>query len=538
MPFSGAGVFSRNRDWTDDRDNNILILADAHDTHDQDIADALTAIIAGSVPFVGPVNFPDGTSSLPSITFTSDTNTGFYWKTSGRIAFSSNGVGNTWLDGQGVGLPNGTVSAPGLFYTADSTTGFFRETDGSVSTAVNGVVTAKAVYDAAAPYMSFPEDIVVNGVTVSPGSGSVDDVIGFSSTTTSLVPMKVSIWRDKVYKNSTTTTPPASPAEGDKYVVGTGATGEWAGKDGQLAGWSNSKWNFLAPATGVIYYDQGTSAWMQYDGTSWVALGDTFALRTITREKLTAARTYYVDGTNGSDSNDGMSSGSGAFATIQKAVDTAQSIDNSIYQISISVAAGSYNEQVTIKGGLLGSGDCVITGDTTTPSNVKVGSGQTNSFLVKNGAFVTIQGFQFDATASGVRAQTKSVVTCKDCKSNVGTRMFYIESGANVIASSTNLEILANNTNIASMYGQSYLTLFGTTITLTASHAWGAAGAFYMRQQTYCWLKNTVFSLTGTGTGLRYNVGSGSMLDTEGGAADFIPGDSATLFSSDGAYYL
>src|SRR5690606_35888596 len=33
----------------------------------------------------------------------------------------------------------------------------------------------------------------------------------------------------------TSATPPGSPADGDSYIVGTGASGAWAGKDGQFA---------------------------------------------------------------------------------------------------------------------------------------------------------------------------------------------------------------------------------------------------------------------------------------------------------------
>ncbi|MXP27810.1 DUF2793 domain-containing protein [Porphyrobacter algicida] len=31
--------------------------------------------------------------------------------------------------------------------------------------------------------------------------------------------------------------PPNDPAEGSLYIVAVGATGEWSGRDGELAGW-------------------------------------------------------------------------------------------------------------------------------------------------------------------------------------------------------------------------------------------------------------------------------------------------------------
>lgn len=45
--------------------------------------------------------------------------------------------------------------------------------------------------------------------------------------------------------------PPASPASGDVYIVGSGATGDWAGRDGEVAYYAAGAWQFIAPATGL-----------------------------------------------------------------------------------------------------------------------------------------------------------------------------------------------------------------------------------------------------------------------------------------------
>jgi Protein of unknown function (DUF2793) len=47
------------------------------------------------------------------------------------------------------------------------------------------------------------------------------------------------------------TAPPASPAAGGCYLVATGASGAWAGKDGMLAGYSDGGWRFIAPVEGM-----------------------------------------------------------------------------------------------------------------------------------------------------------------------------------------------------------------------------------------------------------------------------------------------
>ena len=53
--------------------------------------------------------------------------------------------------------------------------------------------------------------------------------------------------------------PPATPADGARYLVAPSATGAWAGKDGQIAAWQDGAWAFLAPRPGWIAYlaDEG-----------------------------------------------------------------------------------------------------------------------------------------------------------------------------------------------------------------------------------------------------------------------------------------
>lgn len=50
------------------------------------------------------------------------------------------------------------------------------------------------------------------------------------------------------------TAPPASPDEGDRYLVAVGATGAWTGKSGSIALFSAGGWIFVPARIGMLVY--------------------------------------------------------------------------------------------------------------------------------------------------------------------------------------------------------------------------------------------------------------------------------------------
>ena len=87
------------------------------------------------------------------------------------------------------------------------------------------------------------------------------------------------------------------------------------------------------------------------------------------RELLTATRTYFVNASTGNDNNTGLSSGD-AFATIQKAVDSTAELDRGTYEVTISVADGTYAAVVLKQ--CLGSAPVNIIGNLTNPEDVHI----------------------------------------------------------------------------------------------------------------------------------------------------------------------
>ena len=68
------------------------------------------------------------------------------------------------------------------------------------------------------------------------------------------------------------TAPPASPSEGARYLVGSGATGAFAEKAQQIAAYQDGGWRFLQPRAGWRAYVESDSLLFVYEGSSWAPL--------------------------------------------------------------------------------------------------------------------------------------------------------------------------------------------------------------------------------------------------------------------------
>ncbi len=71
----------------------------------------------------------------------------------------------------------------------------------------------------------------------------------------------------------TIATPPATPAEGDRYLVAAGPTGDWTGHAGELAYRSGGIWRFALPKAGWRLWVQAESLLLVFDGTAWAGVG-------------------------------------------------------------------------------------------------------------------------------------------------------------------------------------------------------------------------------------------------------------------------
>ena len=72
----------------------------------------------------------------------------------------------------------------------------------------------------------------------------------------------------------TRTAPPASPADGNRHLVASGATGLWAGWDLNVAFWVDGAWIRLVPRTGWLVWVAAEGLFLVWTGAAWEVVGE------------------------------------------------------------------------------------------------------------------------------------------------------------------------------------------------------------------------------------------------------------------------
>lgn len=63
--------------------------------------------------------------------------------------------------------------------------------------------------------------------------------------------------------------PPSAPAVGTSYVIGSGATGAWAGQDDAIAAFTPGGWRIIAPVDGLCVLVKSTGETLRYANGGW-----------------------------------------------------------------------------------------------------------------------------------------------------------------------------------------------------------------------------------------------------------------------------
>jgi hypothetical protein len=67
--------------------------------------------------------------------------------------------------------------------------------------------------------------------------------------------------------------PPASPLDGQRYIVAASATGAWSGHTGKIAAWQDGAWEIYAPREGFIAWVEDEDIAVAWSGSGWVPVG-------------------------------------------------------------------------------------------------------------------------------------------------------------------------------------------------------------------------------------------------------------------------
>jgi hypothetical protein len=75
-------------------------------------------------------------------------------------------------------------------------------------------------------------------------------------------------------KDRDLSSPPATPAEGERYIVKSAGSGAFAGKDNQIAHYNDAGWSFYPPHAGWTCYVEDESTLLAFDGAAWAPAVD------------------------------------------------------------------------------------------------------------------------------------------------------------------------------------------------------------------------------------------------------------------------
>jgi hypothetical protein len=86
------------------------------------------------------------------------------------------------------------------------------------------------------------------------------------------------------------TAPPGGESNGDTYIVGSSATGDWTGHDGEIAAYSDTEWHFRSPRGGMVAFIIDEKEWFGYSSeeSEWHPLQDGYG----TAERWTGRYSY------------------------------------------------------------------------------------------------------------------------------------------------------------------------------------------------------------------------------------------------------
>lgn len=180
------------------------------------------------------------------------------------------------------------------------------------------------------------------------------------------------------------TTPPGSPSAGDRYIVASGATGDWAGQAGNVASYFDGAWAFYTPTEGWLVWVADEDALYYYTGSVWDAYGDTFPAAGISTPYGASCRLKYIE-------QETTLSGATTAATTQIPISTVLGVSVRVTQVITGSGVTAFT--VGNSGGSYPAADAARFG-----SGLGLTVGTTNKGHIGPTGFYDVQNLLFTAT--------------------------------------------------------------------------------------------------------------------------------------------
>lgn len=248
--------------------------------------------------------------------------------------------------------------------------------------------------------------------------------------------------------------------------------------------------------------------------------------------------TLYVDPVNGNDVNDGLATTT-AFKTIMAAYHTLHDqVDHHGHSSTLSLAAGTYNENLQIFGHMVGNHVFQIDA----PSGATLNSSSTQAAIyVKDYAAVQIVGLTVTSTqpySAGFEAEQFGVIDLdgSDACGAITNGRCLLATNDGVVNVDAAFSATANLDMLMLAETGGNVNVFGA-ISLPNAIAFGTADG-------YCFDQGKIYfnggSFTGAGiagtTGQRYSVFRNGVIDTNSGSPTYFPGSVAGSAATGGQY--
>jgi hypothetical protein len=396
----------------------------------------------------------------------------------------------------------------------------------TVDTAANcWVLSSGPALGTIAP-LNIGQNIVNNGSGVAVTSIPTTSINGTNETAT------LAQWGYLVQRSNSGTVA-ADTLNGTALASGWWAT--WANEDASalmtIAAGSGAELDGVAE--GFAYISPGHKITFVSDGTNYWSTTQQGRLR------LKASVTIYVNESTGNDSYPGLTSAL-PFASLQAAINfVANKVDLNGYNVTISVADGTYTTGVSVNGPWIGTGTVLLQGDTTTPANCIISTTSANCVTVTNNGLLSITGFTLETTTSG-----SCIASFGGAQVQMnGAIVFGTSSGVDYAHLATSADGVIYVNDNYTITGGAYAHIFennngkvtytpGISVTVSGTPAFTA----FTNIQNLSLLNCASVTFSGSATGARYDIGTNSVIDTAGGGASYFPGSSSGSTSSGGQY--